>query len=201
MEERNNTLKTGLELAGRNVTIQILNETFPREETLVAESDEPKPGFEFHSFRNKHPHHQRYGNKENRRRVRKLEGYFTAVELGMMSTFGPDQAQVMLDSSLEVWGSRIPSLEDLNRRLVSSRSRRLVFYTDEYPSEVRNVIENFICDGVPEDAICMIVQQVSCVLLEEGDDPEVVRFTLRNGLRDAINNGDFVAAIPPEHIP
>ena len=81
-------------------------------------------------------------------------------------------------------------------------SRRLVFYTDEYPSEVRNVVENFICPSAPQDDLsCFIIEQVSCVILEEGDDPEVVRLALIDGLREAISSGDFEEAIPPEHIP
>lgn len=82
-----------------------------------------------------------------------------------------------------------------------NRIRRLVFYTDEYPSEVRNVVD-FICPPEsPSDVSCVIVEQKACVVLEEGDDPEVVNLALVNGLRAAISSGAFEAAIPPEHIP
>ena len=141
---------------------------------------------------------RQHGNQ----RGRDLEGYQTALELGVASTFGPEEAEILLDSSVHIWSPRIQShYENGRRSLTMARSRRLVFFTDEYPNQVRNLVENFLCSSDETDVICLIVQQVSCVLLESGDDPDVVSFTLRNGLRDSINSGEFVLAIPPEHIP
>ena len=208
LTETGNTLKTGLELAGRNITIELLNSTFPggSASNLVEESEtmstEATQGFTVKSLGQRHK--RRYSHAgEGDNRVRKLEGYETAIELGISSTFGPDQAFVILDSAMDIWLPRIPTVEEMQRRSlrVDGRYRRLVFYTDAYPSEVRNVIENFNCESTLPNAICVIVQQRSCVFVEEGDDPELVRFTLRNGFRNAINSGQFADAIPPEHIP
>ena len=203
LNENGNTLKTGLEIAGRTVTIDILNTTFPRED-LQAEQDQGAQEQDLHLFREHHPNKRRYGghNGGNERRERKLEDFYAAMERGMASTFGHDTALTMLDSSKDVWSPRV---QDLQNRHLETRSRRLVFYTDEYPSEVVDIIEldnpiieNRLCE---EGANCMIVQQISCVVLEEGDNEFVVRLALQNGLRQAVNNGDFAAAIPPEHIP
>ena len=212
LEENGNTLKTGLELAGRNITIRVLNETFPgggmpeptgQSIAIVPQSTALSNEAASHL---RHPGHpklkQRYHGHGRKHRTLSALGFQRAIELGVSSNFDAKRSQGILDSCVGLWESRIPTPADLKKRyLAAFRLRRLVFYTDDYPSEVRNVVENFICPSAPPGAICVIVQQVSCVLLEEGDDPEVVSFALRNGLRDAINSGEFEAAIPPEHIP
>jgi len=203
LNQNNNTLKSGLEAAGRNITIQVLNSTFPRS-TLQEESEEdndfpisrPGPGFDPNTL--SHKRKRRYSNAAENDNTRNLEGYERAIELGVSSTFGHEQAQTILNSSTDIWSAKIPSLDNLRRFLAGTRPRRLVFYSDDRPNEITNVIENFICSSGFDGAICVIVQQRSCVFLEEGDDPAVVSFALRNGLRNAINDGDFVAAIPAD---
>jgi len=205
LNENNNTLKTGLEAAGRNITIQVLNATFPRS-TLQAESQgegypisQPDVGFNPNMLSNKRK--RRYSNAAENGNNRNLEGYERAIELGVSSTFGHEQAQSILDASIDIWSARIPTVDSLNRYLSGIRPRRLVFYTDDRPNEVRRVIEDFICSAGVDGAICAIVQQRSCVFLEEGDDSVMVSMQLGSGLRAAINDGSFAAAIPPENIP
>jgi hypothetical protein len=207
---RNNTLRAGLEFAGRNITIQLVNNTFPRTEAdlitarqadpveEVEEEEEEESTSPFGNPRLR-KHKQRYSNK-NSPATRKLADFQTAMKLGVSSSFGPDEALVIMESSDGILSSRLPALEETRRSLSSPSSRRLVFYTDEYPSRVTNVVENFICENTADDLICVIIQQLACVIREEGDDVGVIRFTLRNGLRDAINSGEFLAVIPPEFL-
>lgn len=204
---RNNTLREGLELAGRNITIQLVNNTFPRTEAGLVTSPQGDPVEEEEEEESTTPfgtprlrkHKQRYSNK-NSPGTRKLADYQTALKLGLSSSFGPGEALVIMESSDGLLSSRLPALEETRRSLSSPSSRRLVFYTDEYPSRVFNVVENFICENTSDDLICVIIQQLACVIREEGDDVGVIRFTLRNGLRDAINSGEFLAAVPPENL-
>lgn len=203
LDENGNTLKTGLEIAGKNITIQVLNSTFPDGMTAVAPpiQDESIPATGTTMDANlRHHKYKRWNHQGKHPEKRSLAGFQSAMQHGITSTFGADEALEVLDLSLGIQFSRIDSF-DAMRRSLSQLSRRLVFYTDQYPSRVTNVVENFICTVNDPDAICVIVQQVSCVVLEAGDDPSVVRFTVRNGLRDAINSGEFVEAIPAEHLP
>jgi hypothetical protein len=213
LTENGNTLKTGLELAGRNITIQVMNETFPSgtttllsQESLDTSLQSSVVGADYNQLRQHHKMKRRPSNsghhKEHEGHDRTLEGFHLAMERGVTSTCDAEQSLVILESLANIWQSRMPSQGDLGRRTLSvNRIRRLVYYTDEYPSIVRNVVD-FLCPpGSPNNVICVIIEQTACVILEEGDDPEVVNLALVTGLRDAIRSGAFEAAIPPEHIP
>lgn len=196
--EVNNTYKTGLIIATRNVTIETLNATFPRDGTgrLLREIS---------NWRHRSKPLVRYGqaNKEG---------------LGSLGTRGLHVANLQ-DSDLQSFvlreskpGKSLRS--DGNRRRavylpqeeadgegidVSQLSRQLVFYTDEYPVTIDAIIDNPFCGPSNSVTRCAVVASTVCTLLEDGDDEGQVQIVLLTGIRVSIRNGDFEDAIPPEH--
>ena len=83
--------------------------------------------------------------------------------------------------------------------------RRLVFYSDMYPPEIRSIVDNPVCSQtnapIGITIKCAFVSVKVCVILEEGDEPLLVRSALLAGFKNAIQSGKFEAAIPPENIP
>ena len=82
---------------------------------------------------------------------------------------------------------------------VDQFGRRLVFYTDDFVPQIPAIFDNPFCEKPTPQTECAIVVTVVCVVLEEGDDEAEVQQVLLSGFEEAILNGDFEAAIPPEH--
>lgn len=78
-------------------------------------------------------------------------------------------------------------------------SRELAVFDERFPPQIPAIVDNPFCRKPVPERECAIVSSIACALLEEGDDREEVRATLLNGIRDAIMDGSFEAAIPPEH--
>lgn len=137
-----------------------------------------------------------------------------------MTDYGQESTNYMdprhLIVPLEFFGSHLPvgaEIQDStpsNRRLAyitqswysssSQLTRRLVFYDDSVPPEIRAIIDNPFCPTeTPQVTKCAIVTSTVCVFLEDGDDPDVVKAQLRRGIQASIANGDFEAAIPEEN--
>jgi len=125
-----------------------------------------------------------------------------ALELGLIDSLGKDgmhQVMHIIDDDLPSRNTTSYS----NYRGLRDTNRKLVFYTDEYPSTVLDA-DNAICGR----DICLIITQQTCVLLEEGDDREEVRAILVLGIEAAttvvvpeFGTTKFVHSIPDEHNP
>ena len=170
LNEVGNTLKTGLILATETVTIEILNETFPIGERLL---------------RNRQVKEESSG--EFGRTLEKKRFIVPVGDDMPLSEISP-----MLDSR------RLVHMPYNN--FVAQAGRRLVVYIADLPPEINNVFDNPFCPTeFPETFRCAIVSSTTCVVLDEGDDPEVVRGALISGFQNAIQSGAFQEAIPPEN--
>ena len=188
LDGNNNTVKVGLEIATRTTTIQILNETFPKTASLGGRSAND-------NLLRRHRHRQ----------LELLKSAPRAFEVAAQETFGVEGARKILNTFEDELNTqnRRETNERLLTRLLFPNSRRLVYYTDELPPVVTNVVDNPFCPRGDEDGItlCQLVTTEVCVVLEEGDDPDLVQSALVAGFRDAIQTGEFFQAIPPEHLP
>jgi hypothetical protein len=185
--EVNNTLKTGLIIATRNITIEILNGTYPRSERLL------RRGYARHGeIVYKHEAYEEFGRETHSfRLVVPLHKFDLASnEKVQAANLGRDQGR-RRTAYLPSKTRQVPTTDGI------PDARRLVFYTDDYPPLVTAIINNPFCSD--PDTLCAIVSSTICVLLEEGDDEEEVRRVLLTGMQAAIASGDFEDAIPPEH--
>jgi hypothetical protein len=192
--EINNTLKTGLIIATRNVTIETLNSTMPREDSrrLWPEDHEPShvpsKSSVVHSFVVMSPN----------------DLYHSHNQLDSLSS------RAALDPNL---GPSIPSNDHTKRRRraaylpqapyidandEAAERRRLAYYTDEYAPVINSIVDNQFCQK-GDSFQCAVVDSTVCVILEEGDDEEEVRMALLNGIGQAISDGSFYEAVPPEN--
>jgi len=114
------------------------------------------------------------------------------------STFPRTQRRMKEESVANEEESR--KLVRANGLNVEQNSRRLVFYTKDFPVTINSVLDNNqFCGRFSTDVQCAIIASTSCVILEEGDDEQQVRSGLLAGIGLRITNGEFEAAIPPEH--
>ena len=73
--------------------------------------------------------------------------------------------------------------------------RRLVIYTDLLPIDIYLVLDDPTCP--PRSSIeCLVIFTRIRLLLEEGDDQEMVRDLVSQGMRNSFADGSFIAAIP-----
>jgi hypothetical protein len=252
MDEVNNTLKTGLELATRNTTIGILNSTFPvststASRALAAVMDSRLPlqsssvgGAEFSS------------DVTLPTATASLLSGHDVIYKGLSFDFGGDGAASILDSLFLAMYSRkdrvltraqrsrlsvsaAPEYSDRRRRRRArrrqsitrhvpdeplfqqdhtkrrqaqwhQRSRRLVYYTDNLPPTVTDVVDDSFCtgqgSGENSTAVrCAFVSTEVCVVLEAGDDPAAIEKAIDDGFRIAILDGSFFGAIPADNVP
>jgi hypothetical protein len=210
--EVNNTLKTGLLIATRNVTIQTLNETFPRDDdtsssgralrseglqishhwSLVAPED--RSGSPIHDALLPIQAYSGHGMMTNP--ATPASQLFNVMDLGRFQSDNSRRVQGAIDDDQRrrrtVFLPR--DFSDVDDR----GGRRLVFYTDEYAPVINSIIANEFCDRPPE-INCAVVDSTVCVVLEEGDNEEEVRAALLNGFATSIQDGTFQGAIPPEN--
>ena len=194
--EVNNTLKTGLTIATENVTIEVLNATFPRSDdgsgrfrrlelmqSLQSSSkrkDQPDQAVDHHLLREKDQMERFNGNK--------------MLITNLVSTTSASQSHEHQRSLGYVPHPSSSSTVSTTQ----SRRRRLVYYTDVFEPVINTIFDNPLCNA-PEGFQCAVVDSTVCVILEEGDDEDEVRLALLTGIGAAIEDGSFFAAIPPEH--
>ncbi|KAG7350458.1 hypothetical protein IV203_009818 [Nitzschia inconspicua] len=202
--EIGNTLKTGLIIATRNVTIETLNTTFPRDESgrrlqqQLQRNHWPlessKSVDAFLAFRP----YDRYITHD----IVSAANSGTTTQVTDLGRFrlGDEVAKVEPTPMAEgidyqhTQGHRRAAYLPIGA--FDEDARRLSFYTDEFEPLVNSIFENPFCDtGIQ----CMIVDSTVCVLLEEGDDETMVRAALLGGIEQSIRDGSFQAAIPPEN--
>jgi hypothetical protein len=167
--EVNNTIKARLVAATENVTINILNSTLPRNNSPLLNrrlSVYESTRFGSHAFRN--------------------------AALEHLGTW--DEVQLRL-TTLSKSTVKPTWLHPRHRRMEGGvRRRRLAFYSDEHPVEITRILESMFCPDPTQD--CVVVSTTVCVVLEVGDDQEVVRTNLINGFRESIEGGGFNEVIP-----
>jgi hypothetical protein len=195
--ERGNTFKTGLLIATENITITILNSNFPRRYLREGSNS----GRLSNLFTNNEPSP-----------TPRKSGEFGVPEYRVVHVFSLE------GSSNDSLGKSVPhSLahdEDTSSKRrtaylpyektsleVQRSMRKLVIYTEQYPITIDSIIDNTFCPGNVENPStqCAVVSSTVCVLLEPGDDVQQVRTILVRGIQDAVQNGDFEAAIPAEN--
>lgn len=188
--EVNNTLKTGLIIATENVTINVLNASFPR-------TDDRRWRRNRRNL-NKSSQLQGHADRHLLRSKERMERYngntAFAIAINLMNENRGTQVQDQRRSLVY----HTQSSNDDHHFSSLSTARRLVYYTDVFEPVINNIFDNAFC-GAPEGFQCAVVDSTVCVMLEEGDDEDEVRATLLSGISAAIVDGSFSAAIPPEH--
>lgn len=180
MTSNGTDIKTGLLIATREITIKILNETFPQRNSISDDTES--------------------------RRGRQLDKVSRAVELAVIDIYSQQgmnaQTPVRVDPQT-AWSRSDRAFMRL--RLLSSeyRNRRLAFYSDRFPVTILSILDNPFCPQGTADGttLCAVVQSQVCVILEEGDDRDIVRSTIVSGIRLAVNSGEFWQLVPPEFKP
>ena len=79
-----------------------------------------------------------------------------------------------------------------------SNRRHLVYYTDELPVTMDNVID--VTDNCPVGNNCLLIVSTTTTVLEEGDDPDEVKKALEDGIRESFTDGSFYANIPSDTV-
>jgi hypothetical protein len=171
--ELNNTVKADLITATNEVVKSIVSQNFA--ETQVAQDVAARSG--------------RHGGG------RRLDGVDRAMELAIVDLLGKDAANKMMAAYQGNVMDELPGFLFDDRLLLHSRKRHLVFYSDEYPTEILAILDEPFCPSENPSTRCALVSSRVCVVLEEGDDEAFIRSVLLAGLREAINNG-FETAIP-----
>ncbi|KAL3902729.1 MAG: hypothetical protein SGILL_010720, partial [Bacillariaceae sp.] len=179
--EVDNTLKMGLILATRNVTIEILNSTFPRDGRRLQRD-----------------------NREQGRLASSDRNLYIAdlAQFQSMGSGGTRSFEALLPSNTIAKhdfprrrAAYLPSF--LNHNGMDDR-RRLVIYSDDYLPVINAMFSNPICEDLAEFE-CSVVDSTVCVLLDEGDNEQEVQSALLAGIERSIVDGTFQEAIPPEH--
>jgi hypothetical protein len=223
MNQTNNTLKTGLLIATRNVTIGILNETFPRDGGDGGgggddDDDDDKSSERFlgNSETLQRDSHRSPETSEDQRasllsrrsltlRRREVRGTITgpAVSASHQWFHVMDLGRLPSDDSHP---ERIIKEGQSRRRTVylpqrfpdywDDGRRRLVYYTDAYLPTINSIVDNPFCVAPSDEVTCAVVDSTVCVILEEGDDEREVQNALLSGIEESIQDGSFAAAIP-----
>ncbi len=183
---KNNSIKEGLEVATRTIAIQILNTTISLELGTA-------------SSRTTNDNTIRLRTHYLPPRVVQLVA-MTEIHGSEMKDDSVPQHRLLEDDSFltmeenQHWYKRALMLRD---------HRQLVYYTDEIPAKVIRVLGNPFCPAWHKDGetLCAVVEASVCVVLEEGDVPELVRMALLSGFRFAVNTGALWNAVPPEYMP
>lgn len=143
LNENGNMIRTGLEAATRSTTINILNETFPRDGTTSR------------GFRRPRPREKRNG------------GTRRALAAGLQDVYSAVRVSELLDSHFGDSGASL--LGRHHRRTLESR--RLVFYSDDTPAQVFNAVDNPFCG--PNDSCAIVDTRVCVFLEEGDDPAAV----------------------------
>jgi hypothetical protein len=197
--EVNNSLKTGLMIATKTIVINLLNETYRR-------TVQSRPNERLET--NHDPYSWMWGDMRTtagggfRRQLPEVE---EAAELADVIALGLGL------SSYETIHEQVADLQTNARRLHRRPAppdnhvrgaRRLVFYSDDYPVEIKMIVDRNNCPindvNGTNTLRCAIVSSTLCVVVEKDDNPLKIRETLMRGLAAAIESGEFEETIPPE---
>lgn len=200
--EENNTLKSGLETATSTVVINILNETYPMVLTSPLQQQAQLPRTYRVDYSKLRPYKFRYPYGG-----RRLSAVTEATERAVLTLIGENSNSrdkfhaIMQELTYEPTHSTGTRRLSPSQPLPSFRGRRrLVYYTDDIPVEINWIVDNPVCPSNNPVMQCAIVSSTVCVILQDGDDPAMVRQVLIDGIREAIANGEFEAAIPNDSV-
>lgn len=206
--ENGNTLKTGLLIATRTIAIDILNSTFPQQRMLREhETDEygTTASTSSSSIIMVAPPAHRHWPIQGDAVVQVPETKHVSLsffrDLDAPAKQNPDDFKRQAVRLPSGWIGTGPAAATTTTMSQSSfgADRRLVFFTDDYPVVITSVSENFLCEKDTPTTECAIVSTTLCVLLEDGDDRQVVREGIIVGLDASLSDGSFLDAIPPEN--
>lgn len=139
------------------------------------------------------------------RRLHSPQKFSFAVEYATIDAIGGSQlAFDMVHVELNNWlMSRSDRDSGASRNSGTSRNgRRLVYYTSDIPPSIDSIADAplTLCPGGAETEMsrCTVVASTVCIVLGPDDDAKEVRYTLVQGLGQAIGSGEFEANIPGE---
>ena len=81
---------------------------------------------------------------------------------------------------------RLNSLDRLSQ-LQLTNHRNLVYYTDELPVRIDNVID--VTDYCPAGNNCLVINSSITTVLEDGDDSNGIKSALEDGIRESFSSG------------
>lgn len=181
----NNTFKSDLLIATRDITIKVVNEAFPQDQE------------------------KRTLRRDDAIRWSKIFEDNPLLGVATISRFHIDdrsssentqgrRREVFLPSNPEEQTGTVKINGDNNNSLVNNR--RLAFYSDSHQPSILSITDNNFCftssDEEEEELNCSIVETEVCVVLEEGDDEEEVKDQLLDGFRSSFQDGSFEDALP-----
>ena len=216
MSQTNNTLRTGVDLAGRTITIQTLNETFPRDD----DQDETRQLSDATTMRWSPSVRNGTSPVPLATTATMQDSVDRAFQLALQEYFGEDHTrQIMREqgrliplpqhpyypqSSLPYYPSTLTTTTTTTT-LTSDQQpqdeRRLPVYQDGFDLTFTRFAVNLDTCTTQNPEPCLWIFQTTCVILEEGDDPEIVEEALTLGIGSSLDDDTYIDAIPPEHIP
>lgn len=184
--------------ATETLVVNILNETFPREE-----EDSKRKDFGHKIFRQSFA--ESYTKKKGESEAEMvLTRFFVDNDLNMVQ-----ESSLRVDGYLEmapanaVTGNTQKQAKKQKRQsqqphrqlpLLSKTSiqhhRSLVYYTPFYPIEITDV-EDVLDQACPAGVNCMKVFTTVKVVMEEGDDAKAVEEAIKKGIQGAFSDGSF----------
>lgn len=76
--------------------------------------------------------------------------------------------------------------------------RYLVYYTDNFPVTMDNVID--VTEDCPVGNNCLLIVSTITTVLEDGDDPAEVKNSIEAGIRESFSSGSFYQNIPSDTV-
>jgi hypothetical protein len=201
MNEVDNSLKSGLIEATRTTVINILNETYPRsngESFLPPSANEARKSIIAGQDNVEYMGQVMYYSDKNYRKLLQAAEEADAFVMNVnLATYRKEMEDDM-SNILKILSRSRRLLYMHDDRSFLRHTRRLVYYSDEFPVEITQIVDSTFCPGqIANDFInCAVVSSNVCVVLEEGDNPIEVRATIVDGLKQAFTNGDFANNIP-----
>lgn len=197
MNEVDNTLKSGLIAATRTTVITILNETYPR--SVAVGSFQPPPSIVTKSVSEEEYMGQvMYPGGVRYRKLLQAAEQANAFVMDVDVTLHREEIKDDMANALNIVtrSRHLHYLRDSHSFL--RQARRLVYYSDEFPVEITQIVDSNTCPGsiIGDFIMCAVVSSTVCVILEPGDDPVEIRRMIVDGLDEAFRNGDFENNIP-----
>jgi hypothetical protein len=123
----------------------------------------------------------------------------TTIDI-LNTTYPRTEKRRLRHNSLSHAGDRnLAQLNNLHRYSHQHTNRRhLVFYTDEFPVTMDNVID--VTEDCPVGSNCLLIVSTITTVLEDGDDPDEVKKTLEDGIKESFTDGSFYANIPSDTV-
>lgn len=125
----------------------------------------------------------------------------TTTTIDILNTTYPrtEERQLRRNSLRHAGDRNLVKLNALHEfSLQHSKQRHLVFYTDEFPVTMDNVID--VTEDCPSGNNCLLIVSTITTVLEEGDDPDEVKKALEDGIKASFTDGSFYANIPPDTV-